>query len=406
MRPAVALQAENPKAKNPLQRLKRVQQRHAKKLQEIVQNGQDILQDENIQDNIEEERTAEDLAAELKTTILERDTLRQERDALQLRVDILEAENKRYHQQYGFEEAGLENDQKKVHFYTGLPSFTLLMAVFNLCKDHVPSSHRNVLTPFQEFMVVMMRLRLNLLMEDLAFRFGVTQSTISRIITRWLDVMALRLKSFIVWPEREVLIKTMPECFKKNFGTSVTLIIDCFELFIETPSNLVGRVGSWSQYKHHNTVKFLIGITPQGTICYISKAYVGRMQDTQLTNHCGILDNLKSGDVVLSDRGFNISNTAGFLRAHVVQPAYLFGRPQLTGEEVDSTRKIAAVRVHVERVIGLVRLKYRILSDRMPTDSLKTKPDQAMPPVDQIAVVCCALCNLCPPIIPMFDREE
>ncbi|KAK3917581.1 Ferrous iron permease EfeU [Frankliniella fusca] len=182
------------------------------------------------------QRTAEDVAADLEVVILERDTLRQKKDSRQLRVDILK-ENKKYKEHFAFDEESTSIDNRKTHFYTGLPTFTLFMAVFNLCKDHVPNYHRNVLSPFQESMVDMMRLRLNLLMEDLAFRFGVTQSTISIIITRWLDVVALRMKSFIVWPERETLIKTMPECFKKSFGTSVTLIIDCFELFIETPFN-------------------------------------------------------------------------------------------------------------------------------------------------------------------------
>ncbi|XP_052122401.1 uncharacterized protein LOC127749198 [Frankliniella occidentalis] len=137
-------------------------------------------------------------------------------------------------------------------------------------------------SPFQEFMVVMMRFRLHLLMEDFAYR---SQPTVTRIITKWLAVMSLRHKSLIIWPEREILGKTMPECFLRAFGKSVTIIIDCFELFIETPSDLLAKCGTWSSYKNHNTV--LIGIIPQGT-----------------------------------------------------------------------TRQTAHVRVHVERVIGLVRRKY------------------------------------------------
>ncbi|XP_034235759.1 uncharacterized protein LOC117642061 [Thrips palmi] len=408
MRPAAV--TPTPAKQDPARRYQRVQERQRKRLQEIVQNHQDVVEQHGGEEEEDDDAGGgEDrvgLAAELAAMTLERDNLKQERDALQQRVEILEEENQKYRKQYSFDEDSLRDEPKKVKFYSGLPSFTTLLAVFNLCKDYVSTSHRNALTPFQEFMVVMMRLRLNLLMEDLAFRFGVTQPTVSRILTRWLDVMALRLKSFIMWPEREVLMKTMPECFRKSFGTSVTLIIDCFEVFIEKPSNLLAKVGTYSKYKKHNTAKYLIGITPQGTISYISKAYVGRIQDTELTNDCGILDNLKPGDVVLSDRGFDISNTAGFLRAHVVQPAFLYGRLQLTGEEVDSTRKIAHVRIHVERVIGLVRRKYLILSQILPTDSLKIKEGQSMAPVDQYAIICSALCNLCPPIVPMFENED
>jgi len=40
------------------------------------------------------------------------------------------------------------------------------------------------------------------------------------------------------------------------------------------------RAQTWSNYKKHNTVKFLIGVTPQGTIDFISKGWGGRVSDT------------------------------------------------------------------------------------------------------------------------------
>ena len=71
-----------------------------------------------------------------------------------------------------------------------------------------------------------------------------------------------------------------------------TIIIDCFEVFIERPSNLLARSQTFSNYKHHNTVKVLIGITPQGSICFTSKAS-GRTSDKYLTEKCGLLNYLK-----------------------------------------------------------------------------------------------------------------
>ena len=55
---------------------------------------------------------------------------------------------------------------------------------------------------------------------------------------------------------------TMPMDFRSAFGCKVALIIDCFEVFIERQSNLLARAQTWSNYKHQNAVKFLIGITP------------------------------------------------------------------------------------------------------------------------------------------------
>ena len=52
-------------------------------------------------------------------------------------------------------------------------------------------------------------------------------------------MMDMRLKPLIMWPEREIVRKTMPECFRAEFGEKVVVVIDCFEVFIERPSNLL-----------------------------------------------------------------------------------------------------------------------------------------------------------------------
>ena len=43
------------------------------------------------------------------------------------------------------------------------------------------------------------------------------------------------------WPDRDALRKTMPECFQVAFECKVAVIIDCFKIFVERPSNLEGR---------------------------------------------------------------------------------------------------------------------------------------------------------------------
>jgi len=69
------------------------------------------------------------------------------------------------------------------------------------------------------------------------------------------------------------------------------MIIDRFEVFIEQPSSLLARAQTYSNYKKHNTVKFLIGITPQGSVAFISKGWGGRVSDVYLTDreNCGLL---------------------------------------------------------------------------------------------------------------------
>ncbi len=138
------------------------------------------------------------------------------------------------------------------------------------------------------------------------------------------------LQHLIIWPTRESLWKTMPQCFIDSFGKYVTVIVDCFEVFIECPSNLLARAITWSSYKHHNTIKILLGITPQGTVSFVSEAWGGSVSDKLLTESCGILKHLLPGDVVLADRYFNISDDVAMMKAKLHLPAFTKGKNNLT----------------------------------------------------------------------------
>ena len=93
----------------------------------------------------------------------------------------------------------------------------------------------------------------------------------------------------------------MPQCFMYSFGRKVTVVIDCFEIFIKKPTNLLARGQTFSSHKHHNTIKILIGITPQRIISYVSEAWNGKRSDKYVTENCDFLEHLKPGDVVMAD---------------------------------------------------------------------------------------------------------
>ena len=167
-----------------------------------------------------------------------------------------------------------------MRFYTGLTGFDMLKVAFGFVSPFI-TRRSKTLTLFQEFVMVLMKLRLNVPLQDLAFRFGVSLSTVSVAFSAWMIVMDIRLSPLVRWPEREELWHTMFMCFQYAFGRKTTIIIDCFEVFIERPSNFLARSQTFS-------------FTFQ-----TSKAWGGQTSDKYLTERCGLLNNLKPGDLVM-----------------------------------------------------------------------------------------------------------
>lgn len=163
----------------------------------------------------------------------------------------------------------------------------------------------------------------------------------------------------------------------------------------------MSKTATWSTYKHYNTAKYLISVTPQGTISFLSKAYGGRVSDKFITENSGYLSKISPGDVVLADRGFNVEESIAYMGGTLNIPSFTKGKPQLAPEAVESTRRLANVRIHVERVIGAVRQRFQIVSATTPLPTEYTRSKRGGPVfLDSIVRVCCALVNVCDSVIP------
>ena len=130
----------------------------------------------------------------------------------------------------------------------------------------------------------------------------------------------------------------MPLCFRPHYGVKVAAIIDCYEIKIEKPSNLLARAATWSQYKYSNTVKVLIAIAPQGMTTFVSSSWDGRVSDKHLTMNSGLLQKLLPGDIVLADRGFDVGEVVAMAQASLHMPAFTKRLDQLPPAEVEKTR--------------------------------------------------------------------
>ena len=161
----------------------------------------------------------------------------------------------------------------------------------------------------------------------------------------------------------------------------LTSIVDCFEIFIEKPKTHHVRAQTYSQYKKHTTVKVFIACSPLGAVTYLSPVWGGRASDVEIVRKSGFISpNLHlPGDQILADRGFTLKEDfASQCGAALLYPAFTKGRNQMTAREVEQSRKLSSVRIHIERVIGLMRNRYTILQGTLPLSLLKSAKDEAM----------------------------
>ena len=145
-------------------------------------------------------------------------------------------------------------------------------------------------------------------------------------------------------------------------------------------------------------LKVLIGIAPAGVIRFISKAWTGRVSDKVITQKRGLLDHLKYGDVVLADRGFNVHDELALVGARLEIHAFTKGKIQLSRAEVERSCRLARVCIHVERVIGQLRNKYKILQRILPITLIKRPSDKEVAMIDKFLITA-ALTNLSQSIV-------
>ena len=297
----------------------------------------------------------------------------------------------------------IANDDPLITFYTGFPSYDSLKACYEYLgpgvndlkywgsnNQDIGHGRKRLLSNFNEFFFVLVRLRLGLFEKDLANRFNISTSTVCRICRTWIRFMYVRFKEIPLWPSRDLVNLYMPKCFKELYpSTSYRVIIDATEIFVETPALPEFQQMTFSSYKNHNTFKALVGISPGGAITYVSTLYPGSISDQQLTKKSGLIDLLEKGDSVMADRGFNIQDDLTPLGVRVNIPPFLKGKTQLEAEELVETRRIASLRIHVER--AMERIKNYHIFDRTLSSSLTDLAEETF-------FVCAVMCNFLPPL--------
>ena len=185
----------------------------------------------------------------------------------------------------------IKDDNAAILFYTGFPSYKALLSFHkyiepklskmqywkgvNLVKESQPyqvDENKNKPKPSRkftypdEFLLVLMRLKAGLFVHDLADRFGVSSSPVSRVCITWINLLCYELKDVSIFITG-ACSRNMPKEFAQYAMTRI--ILDCTELFIQRPFAMLAQSETWPEYKHHNTWKLLVGVAPSGQVSFL-----------------------------------------------------------------------------------------------------------------------------------------
>ena len=337
--------------------------------------------------------------------------LEEENTELRENCEQLTKENKRLNSELRksavFDIGKYKDNPDDIAFYTGLSDYEMFIMCFKLVKDSAKNISYNhdrkhcdlnkinqpgrprALTTFQEFTMVMMRLRLGLFERDLAHRFNVSTMSVSRITRSWLRFLRAEFEPLIQIPPSDVLKYYMPKVFKQICPDTV-IIVDCKEFQMEKPSSLDAQSACYSSYKSTNTMKALLGITPSGVVSFVSELFPGSTSDREITMQSGLLDKLKRGDEVMADKGFNCQDELASVGAVLVTPKFLKDKRQFSTKETEHNKTIASLRVHVERLMERIK-NWHIFDRKIPISMAPVASD--------ILIVVAALSNFLPPLI-------
>ena len=216
----------------------------------------------------------------------------------------------------------IKNSDNLMKLYTGCPNYQIFLFILNKVKPKVRKLqyHKGKITsnninttknyqssptkpgcrgkPGPRSELNTEKVRLNLHVEDLSFRFGLCKASVSCIISTWIPFLGMELQPLIYWPTVEETLSYTPICFLGNLK-KVEGIIDCTEQRIATPSNAKMQYQTYSQYKSANTLKKVIVCTKSGSISFISDAYGGAASDRFITEDCGVVSKFNRNMVAL-----------------------------------------------------------------------------------------------------------
>ncbi|KAG8434046.1 hypothetical protein GDO86_012421 [Hymenochirus boettgeri] len=271
----------------------------------------------------------------------------------------------------GFSLNNIKTESKWVRFYTGFDGYEqlskfleFLTADQKLClgkiRRRTEVGPQNALSLEDQLFLVLTRLRLGLLLQDLAFRFRVSESTVSRYWLNWTELLEARLTQVPILYSSRYVDLFEPKRLEHYQGLSCT-IMDCTDLFFEVQAKDRSKSSSHPCRNHYLRRGYAIA-SSNGFITFSSSLPFG------------IATKIMDGQPP--------EELPGVTTPLLQFPPFMQNGPvQLTQEQLQMSRQVLSVLSLIDKA-----LHFRFLKNVYP-QSMEVQVDRAW-------IICCYLACL------------
>ena len=205
------------------------------------------------------------------------------------------------------------------------------------------------LSSLNQLCLTLVKLRLNLKVRDLAFRFGLFSSQTSRYITTWTSFLCHHLGEVEWMPTVQQVAAALPCAFKDSSQIPMLLLMPVRFLLRHLYICLCNL-----QCGANTSITILRSfqcLHSKWSDLFVAPLYVGSVSDVELTHAFGYLTQLEDnpGISIMADKGCTAQDMLKELKIDLNVPPFLEQNHQCSSQEIQEGRKISSSRIHAER---------------------------------------------------------
>jgi hypothetical protein len=233
-------------------------------------------------------------------------------------------------------------------------------------RSKVTHPEQRVLDGKNGLLLTLVILRTGVAQNLAASLFGISEFSVTSYFTTWISALSKFFQINQPFPEQAEVVRCTPVSFLNVFGDvggRVRIVVDSTNLNIDNACDPDAAGGTHSRYYAGTVAKYLICMTPGGSIVYVSLPYPGKITDTRLhretVERMGLVD---VGEAEVVDKGFRIAGRMYSCGVHTLMPVMqscdVVG---FTGQQINQSRQIAKERAHIERAVRRMK-SFKILN--------------------------------------------